>query len=71
MIRSVGDDEVDFHDENPAVPSLSFDTVHSKLLTVFHNICCIILKPQTIFAYCFYIIKSVYVLACYTFPCCM
>ena len=35
MIQSMGEDEVDFHDENPPVPSLSFDTVHSEVLIVF------------------------------------
>ena len=35
-IQSMGDDEVDFHDERPATPPLSFDIAHTKVLTYIH-----------------------------------
>ena len=42
VTESLGDDEVDFHFEQPAIPSLSFDTGHIKVniwLCVYVCVC--------------------------------
>ena len=53
--QSMGDDEVDYHEEKSASPPLSFDTVHTKVLMVTCVItayiirtCCVIFKPESI-----------------------
>ena len=53
--QSMGDDEVDYHEEKSASPPLSFDTVHTKVLMVTCVITtyiirtyCVIFKPESI-----------------------
>ena len=67
--QSMGDDEVDYHEEKSASPPLSFDTVYTKVLmftcvitTYVRNTCCVIFKPESIqTAYIFLICLFIYI----------